>query len=99
MATRIIEYGGPGILGNHYPVIPADMKVTEQTAMTATGTSAQSAAVANATGFVIVDTDEQIYVALGTSPTATANSLRIGAGSRAEFSVPPGLSWKVAIKT
>lgn len=99
MATRIIEYGGSGEMGSAYPVIPADEKVTEQAAMTATGTSAQSAAVNSATCLVIVDTDEQVYVSLGVNPTATTNSLRIPAGARAEFSIRYGLSWKVAIRT
>lgn len=99
MATRIIEYGGPGLMGAAFPVVPADMRVTAQTAMTATGTSAQSAAVNAATGLVCVQSDEQIYVLFGTNPTVTANDYRIAAGAEQFFSIPVGQSYKVAIKT
>ena len=99
MPTRFIEYGGSGMLTKDVPVIPADQFIVEQSAITATGTSAQSAAVNAGTGLVIVDSDEQVYCSYGTNPTATTNSLRIPAGGRIEISVPPGRSWKIAVRT
>ena len=97
MATRIIEYGGRSM--GDYPVIPACQYVTEQAALTATATSQQSAAFNVATKLVIVDSDEQVYVALGSNPTAATTSLRIPAGQRAEFAVPGNGTWKVAVRT
>lgn len=99
MATRIIEYGGPGRLSNSFPVVPADQRVTAQTAMTATGTSAQSSAFNAATALVCVQSDEAIKVAFGTNPTATDDDYRIQAGAEQFFSIPHNVSWKVAIKT
>ncbi len=99
MATRIIEYGGSGLLGEAFPVVPACQRITSQTALTATGTSAQSAAVAAGTACVCVQSDEAIYVLLGTNPTATTNDYRLAAAGEQFFSVPPGLSWKIAIRT
>ncbi len=99
MATRIIEYGGSGVLGSAFPVVPADQRVTAQTALTANGTSQQSAAVNAGTSCVCVQSDEQIYVLLGTNPTATTNDYRLAAGGEQFFSIPTGLSWKVAVRT
>ena len=98
MATRIIEYGGAD-RGDRLQIVPATQKVLEQTAMTATATSTQSPAVDASTSLVLVQSDEQIYVALGTNPTATTNSYRLGAGNEQWFSVTPNKSWKVAIRT
>jgi hypothetical protein len=99
MATRIIEYGGSSMLGAAYPVIPSDQFVTAQSAMTATGTSAQSAALNNATGLVLVQSDEQIYVKVGNNPTAATDHYRIAAGGEQFFAVQFGQGWKVAIRT
>ena len=99
MATRILEYGGTGRLGYSYAVVPHDEYVTSQSAITATGTSAQSAAVNAGTGLVLVQSDEAVYVALGTNPLATTNDYRIQAGQEQYFSVVPNASWKVAVRT
>lgn len=98
MATRIIEYGGRSRHGD-YAVVPADQQTAVQTAMTATATSAQSAACNAATAFICVQSDEAIKVALGTNPTATDNDYKIPAGGEQFFVVLPNASWKVAIKT
>lgn len=95
MATRIIEYGN--LIGNAPTIIPSTTKVTAQAAMTATGTSAQSAAFSDATSVVCIQSDEAIYAAFGSNPTATANDYRIQAGGEQFFHVSP--SWKVAIRT
>ncbi len=96
MATRIIEYGGDD-RADSLPLVPAIQEVAEQTALTATGTSAQSAAFSGGTTIICVQSDEQVYVRLGSNPTATANSYRIPAGGEQFFSVRP--AWKVAVRT
>lgn len=97
MATRILEYSDKPRDG--YPVVPARYKVAEQSAMTASASSAASSAFQANTKFVIVQSDEAIKTSFGTSPTATDNSYLIPAGKEMCFEVPPGESWKVAIKT
>jgi hypothetical protein len=99
MATRILEYGGTGRLGSAYSVVPDDEFVTVQTPITATSTSAQSAAVNAATAMVLVQSDEAVYVATGTNPTATTSNYRIQAGGEQYFSVVPNAGWKVAVRT
>ena len=94
MATRIIEYGGVN-RNDQLPIVPKAIR--EQTALTATGTSAQSAATGLDCDFVCVDSDEQIYVAIGSNPTAATTSYRIAAGQNQFFEVIPGD--KVAIRT
>jgi hypothetical protein len=96
MATRIIEYGGMSRY-REFPIVPATAKVTAQSAMTASGTSAASSAFNAATGLVCVQSDEAIKVAFGSAPTATDNDYKIQAGGEQFFDVLPG--WKVAIKT
>jgi hypothetical protein len=98
VATRIIEFGGHGLQGV-FPIVPASQRVLEQTAMTATSTSAQSSAFDKATGLVCVQSDEQIYVLVAANPTATTNSYRIAAGGEQWFDCLPGAGWKAAIRT
>jgi hypothetical protein len=100
MATRIIEYCAPA-RGDGYPVVPAGRKVTAQTALTATGTSQQSAAFASNTRIVGVQSDEAVYVAFAANPTATTNDYRLQAGTEQFFDLFPyaGQNWKVAIRT
>lgn len=95
MATRIIEYGE---LDPRFPtIVPSVNKVVAQSAMTATSSSAQSSAFNVGTAMVIVQSDEAIKVAFGSSPTATDNDYKIQANGEQAFIVTPG--WKVAIKT
>lgn len=94
MATRITEYDGNEVQ-NSLPIVPHAL--VEQAAMTATGTSAQSAAFGASTDLICVNTDEQIYTAVASNPTATTNSYRIAAGGEQWFAVKPGE--KVAIRT
>jgi hypothetical protein len=96
MATRIIEYGASASV---LPLVPAVNKVTAQSALTATGTSQQSSAVQVGTAIVLVQSDEAVYVAFGTNPTATTNDYRLQAGTEQFFAVPPGQSWKAAVRT
>ena len=98
MATRIIEFGGDD-RSDDLPVVPSSQRITSQSAITATGTSAQSAAFDNATSLVCVQSDEAVYVLFGTNPTATTNDYRIQAGGEQFFTIPYGKSWKVAVRT
>lgn len=99
MATRFIEFGGTGRLGPDYAVVPGDQYVLSQTPITATGTSAQSAAAAAGTALILVQSDEAVYVAWGTNPTATTSDYRLQAGGEQYFSITPNASWKVAVRT
>ena len=65
--------------------------------MTASGTSAQSAAFTSGTNLICVQSDEAIHIARGSSPTATTANYKIAAGGEQFFSVTPG--HKVAIIT
>lgn len=98
MATRIIEFGGTGPL-HVFPVVPAGQFEAKQAAITATATSAQSAAFNASTGLICVQSDEAVYVEINANPTATTDSYRIQANGEQWFSVPPNASWKVAVRT
>jgi hypothetical protein len=76
MATRIIEYCAPA-RRDGYPVVPAGRKIVAQSALTATGTSQQSAAFARNASMVCVQSDEAVYVAFAASPTATTSDYRL----------------------
>jgi hypothetical protein len=99
MATRIIEYAEVGLRGDAIPVVPTRRGYTEQSALTANGTSQQSLAVADTTRMVCVQSDEAVYLAFGTNPTATTNGYRLQAGGEQFFTVDVGKSWKVAVRT
>lgn len=98
MPTRIIEYGGQFDRA-FTNLVPIDQFVTAQSAMTAIGTSAPSAAFNDNTTFICVQSDEAISVDAGAAPVATANSYRLQAGAEQFFKVARGAGWKVAIKT
>lgn len=92
MATRIIEYGGADRTDG-LQVIPA-VNVT-QTALTASASSAQSAAFNAGTGLVCIDSDEAVHVAFGSNPTATTANEVVAAGKKDYFTVKAG--HKVAV--
>lgn len=93
MAVRILE-SAP--IGDRFPVRRGEI-VTAQTAITATSTSAQSAAFNALTGIVHVQADEAVHVAFGASPTATTAHFKIAAGETHDFIVTPG--HKMAVRT
>lgn len=64
--------------------------LVDQTTITVTGTSAQSAAFSGDTKLVRAWCDTQSAVAFGTNPTATTGSLPLSAGSGEYFQVIPG---------
>jgi hypothetical protein len=96
MATRIIEYCSAG---NHIHTLVPGPAIVEQAALTASGTSQQSAAFSARTNVVCIDTDEKIYVRFGENPTATTNSRTIPAGGSMDFHVVGGAGLKVAIRS
>lgn len=64
--------------------------IIDQSTITVTGTSAQSAAFTGDSKLVRVWCDTQSAVAFGANPTATVNSLALSAGSAEYFQVIPG---------
>lgn len=64
--------------------------VVDQTPITTTGTSAQSAAFAPATKLVRIHTDGIISVKFGAAPTADVNTKRMAANTTEYFGVRPG---------
>ena len=69
--------------------------LVDQTPITLTGSSAQSAAFGAGAGLVRVHTDAICSIAFGANPTATTSSMRLGAGQTEYFAVAPGM--KVAV--
>lgn len=57
--------------------------------------SAQSVALGDATRFIRVHADVACRIAVGTNPTASATSMRIGAGGTEYLGVMPGLKLAV----
>jgi len=68
----------------------ARMPPIAEQAVTITGTSAQSAALNAQTKFVRITSDGVAQIAFGANPTATTNSLRMGAGTVEYFGVVGG---------
>lgn len=67
------------------------------TNFTSSGSSqATGSAVANTTSIVRVSTTEAVYVDIGSTPTATTNSMLIPSGGTEFFAVTPGES-KIAV--
>jgi hypothetical protein len=95
MATRIIEYDTSGRL---IPSLLPAPSIVDQTPITATVTSAQSAAFNAATNIVVVDSDEKIHVKFGENPTATTSCITIPAGGSRCFEVVEGVGIKVAVR-
>ncbi len=95
MATRILEYTGEFSGGDNPPCLPSVCDVV-QTAITASGTSQQSAAFATGTTLVVIDTDQKVHVKFGSNPTATTADLAIAAGIVREFNLT-GTGQKVAV--
>lgn len=95
MATRILECGNVCRREDGLPIVPRIL--LEQAAMTASGTSAQSAAFSTALGSVCIQSDEAVYVKIGANPTATTDCYRIPAGGEQWFECAKGE--KVAIRT
>lgn len=94
MAVRILESTDTG---RDMPIRRPATVV--QTPITASGTSAQSAAFAASTRIVTVQADEAVHVKFGSNPTATTSDHKIAAGGQEDFAVEPNESKKVAVIT
>jgi hypothetical protein len=66
------------------------------TSVTASGTTAQSAAFNAQTSFVMVHAQEAVCLAWGTNPTATTAKQRMAAGETRFYGIPAGQGFKVA---
>jgi hypothetical protein len=64
--------------------------ITDQSPVTTSGTSAQSAAFSGDTKMIRAWCDTQSAVAFGSNPTATTNSMPLSAGVPEYFNVIPG---------
>ena len=66
-------------------------------AVSTSGTSAQSSALATTTRVVRLCATSDTYVAFGSNPTATSSSMLLPAYSREYFTLPGGATaWKIA---
>jgi hypothetical protein len=95
----VIEYNGAGVqVGGQVVPVPMEPALVEQTAITTSGTSQQSAAFNAATELVCVQTTSIVRYKFGTNPTASATvSSRLPAGQEKTHAVPKGQSFKVAV--
>jgi hypothetical protein len=69
--------------------------VVDQTPVTISGTSAQSAAFGKSTKYVRLHSDVICSVSFGANPTASTNNMRFAANQTEYFGVTPGM--KVAV--
>ena len=81
---------------SEYIAAGMEPSIAEQ-AITASGSTTQSAAFNAQTSFVMVHAQEAVCLAWGTNPTATTIKQRMGAGETRFVGVPPGKSFKVAV--
>jgi hypothetical protein len=72
------------------PIADLDGLVTDQTPVTVTGTTAQSAAFAGDTKMIQISCDTQSAMAYGTNPTATTSNMTIPAGNLIYWKVTAG---------
>lgn len=85
---------------NRGQVIAAGLEPPVATQVVAVGAGSVQCAALNAkTAFIRVHTDAICSVLMGTDPTATANSPRMGAGQTEYFAVLPGTAMKIAVIT
>lgn len=88
MATlHITEFVSQGQDGRDFLAPIAQIPPLAQQAVTISGTSAQSATLNAATKLVRVIADAACTLEFGTSPTATASSMRLEAGSAEYFGI------------
>jgi hypothetical protein len=94
----VIEYAGLGVEGGKPIQVAHEPANTEQTAITTSGTSQQSAAFNAGTSIVLVQTTSIVRFKVGSSPTASATtSRRLAADEEVYFHVTPGTALKVAV--
>lgn len=61
------------------------------------GASTQSSALNNETRVVMVHTDLLCHVQIGENPTATTSTRRLPADTTVFYSIPPGVTFKIAV--
>jgi len=83
-------------IGSNFIAAGMEPSIAEQ-AITASGTTAQSAVFNAQTAFVMLHAQEAACVAFGTNPTATTVKQRIGAGETRFVGIPPGKSFRLAV--
>src|SRR3990167_5884451 len=92
------RWGGPGV--NIQAGLEKEGETLDQTPVTVSGTSAQSAVFNGETTFVLVSTSEIIHISVfGVNPTATTNNLRLGVGASLFFGIPRNSGYKLAVIT
>src|SRR5579862_7000168 len=82
---------------NGRPLSVATLPVTEQQTVSITATTVSSTAFQNNTNLVRLHSDTTCSFSFGTSPTATTTNARMAANQTEYFSIPGGLSYKVAV--
>lgn len=93
------EFADQGNSLRNAPVsVPAEPALAEQVVAIG-GSSTQSAVFNAATQLVGVTCDVICSIKVGTNPTATATTQRLAAGGTYYFTVPVGMSYKVACIT
>ena len=90
----ITEYSEMLSVGNKAIPVPVEPGV-EQTPITISGTSAQSAAFASSTLLVRIHSDVVCSLLFSDNPTADVNDKRMSAGDTEYFAITPG--GKVAV--
>lgn len=86
----ISEYNDLGGVPGNWLMSGQEPSLVEQTPITSSGTSQQSAAFGSTTRLIRIHTDGIISIAIGPNPTATTNSKRLAANQTEYFSVYPG---------
>lgn len=95
----ITEYSELAVTGAGFKVMAGQEPSLKNQQVSIGGTSAQSTAFGDTTRFVRIHTDSACRVAIGTNPTASSTSMRIGAGGTEYLGVMPGLKLAVIATT
>jgi len=94
----IIEYAGHGVQGGTPIQVAYEPAITEQSAITTSASSQQSAALNASTSVVLVQTTSTVRFKVGTNPTASATtSRRLAADQEVYFYVTRGSNLKIAV--
>lgn len=91
----ITEYKELAVAGRGHLVMAGQEPSLLNQQVSIGGASVQSAALSDVTRFVRIHADAACRVAIGSNPTASSASMRIGAGGTEYLGVLPGL--KIAV--
>jgi hypothetical protein len=94
--TEYTELSSSG--GGHLVMAGQEPSLTNQQ-LNISGTSARSAAFGDVTRFIRIHSDTACRVAIGSNPTASSTSMRVGAGGTEYLGVMPGLKIAVIAST